>query len=166
MLLVLSDKYNEHASEELSTLFRQECLDQILDMIKAVEMSQLSFFSLLVHVSEMLVRRGFDYPEDLALFSVCVQKALRLPHDQRVASTISPIVHHARRLMDAMRAKQHGTPEDHLAALNELSMAVDGLNTHLAGMYVFGGQNGRLLGCARMHEAHSPAVGWLQSYVV
>ena len=161
MLLVLSDEYDEHASEELHSLIRQECLDQILEIIRAVEKSPLSLFALLVHLSNSLVKRGFDYPEDIALLAICVNKALRLPRDQRVAPVIPSLVAAVRQLTDVMSTRQRGTPEETLLAWKEATGAIHRLNTRLANMLVFGGSNYRVLACARMHAPFSPAIGWL-----
>jgi hypothetical protein len=94
--------------------------------------------------------------EEVALVSICVTKALELSLDVRVVPIIRPVIHRILSIQDAMISNAiRGIDE-----IQNVSIVgrrcVDRLNTHLATMHIFGGQNCRILSCARSPQAFSP----------
>jgi hypothetical protein len=103
-------------------------------------------------------------PEELAMISICVTKALELPRDDRIVSILRPVIHRIVRIRTVM-LPYTSTIEEFESASTVGIGCVNRLNTHLATMLIFGGQNCRFLSCARASQAFSSAVGWLAEYV-
>ena len=133
-------------------------------MLESIAISQFTRMSLLHDLRDRLVIRGV-YSEELAAVSVCINKALDMPWDQRTTLIVHPLVACVLFLKDAMiRSACRAAQENEVASM-EAGVAVNRLQSCLAREMIFGAQNVRLLACARTTGNWKPAVGWLPPHV-
>jgi hypothetical protein len=157
--LVLSDGYEELLREQMYAHgIDEQCTKQLLEMANMLTSSQYSIFAILLAAHPLF--KG--YPEDLAGFSICMNKALDLPGDQRSILLIPPLVSHMRVHMAGL---EEGSWQRQVIARREATKTIDRLHSHLARMVISGGQNCRAISCARIIGAVSPATGWMAPYM-
>jgi hypothetical protein len=164
-LLILSGEPGEIPALNLGRPVDEQSFGLILGILKRVMTSQ---FAMLAFLNSICVRmlEGTDIAtEELAMISICVMKALDLPRDERVVPILRPVISRILRIRTDMRLHASSIAEfENVSAVG--TRCVDRLNTHLASMLIFGGQNCRVLSCARSPQAFSPAVGWMAEHIV
>jgi hypothetical protein len=163
--LILSDEPGEIPSINLGQPVDEKCLKLILAVFKRVTASQFAMLASLYGVCFRILKTGAISTEELAMVSICALKALDLPRDDRAIPIIRPVIGQILRIRTTMLEKSSRGDEEVEKASVVGTRCVDRLNTHLASMLIFGGQNCRALSCARRPQSCSPAVGWLAEYV-
>jgi hypothetical protein len=134
-IFILSDGYEELLRERMDTRgIDEQCTKQLLEMASMLTSSQYSIFSILLAAHALFKGN----PEDLAGFSICVNKALDLRDDQRSTSLILPLVSHMHVYMAGL---EEGSWHRQAIARREATKTIDRLHTQLARMLIAGGQN-------------------------
>jgi hypothetical protein len=156
-VLILSDGYEEELQDcILKQNFDEICMGHLSEMVDMLLSSQ---YLLLSTLSATRLLEGD--PDGLAGFSICVNKALGLTNDMRVTSIILPLVSQVQALIQDL---EPANADEHAVATLEATNTIDRLHTHLAKLFIYGQQNGRVLSCARAPGASSPASGWRAPY--
>jgi hypothetical protein len=163
-LLILSDESGELPPINLSRQVDERCLEIILGAFKRVATSQFAMLASLYGICSLILTFVIN-AEQLAMVLICALKALRLPRDDRSIPIIPLVVSQILDIRAALLGRGFRDAEE----MESVSVAgmecVDRLNTHLAATLIFGGQNRRVLSCARRVDTFSPAIGWLVEYV-
>jgi hypothetical protein len=163
-LLILSDEPGDIPPLNLGRPVDEECLELILGIFRRVATSQFAMFAFLYGICVRMLDGMGIAPEELAMISICVTKALELPRDDRIVPILRPVIHRILHIRTVMLPYTSTIGEFESASAVGMG-CVNRLNTHLATMLIFGGQNCRVLSCARTPQTFSPAIGWLAEYV-
>jgi hypothetical protein len=165
ILLILSDEPGGLPPLNLGQPVDEACLEMILEDLKRVTTSQFAMLASLYGICSRILNKWGANTEDLAMVLICALKALDLPRDDRAIPIIRPAVNQILRIRTVMRDSTFRKAEE-IERVSVVGMeCVDRLNTHLAATFIFGGQNCRVLSCARRPQNFSPAIGWLAEYV-
>jgi hypothetical protein len=166
MLLILSGEPGEIPPLNLGRPVDERCLEIILGAFKTVTTSQYAMLASLSGICSRILNSRWVSAAQLAVVSICALKALHLPRDDRAIPIIRPVMSQIRSIQTAMLDQRFGENAEEVESVSVVGMeCVDRLNTHLAATFIFGGQNRRVLSCARRAGTFSPAVGWLVEYV-
>jgi hypothetical protein len=163
-LLILSGQPGDIPPLNLGRPVDEKCLELILGLFKRVATSQFAMVAFLYGICARMLDGTGIAPEELAIVSICVMKALELPRDDRIVPILRPVVHRILRVRTVMLPYTSTIGEFENASAVGM-ICVNRLNTHLATRLIFGGQNCRVLSCARTPQASSPAIGWLTEYI-
>jgi hypothetical protein len=163
-LLILSGEPGDTPSLNLGRPVDEKCLELILGILKRVATSQFAMLAFLYGICARMLSGMGIAPEELAMISICVTKALELPRDDRIVPILRPVIHRILRIRTVMLPYTSTIGEFESASAVGMR-CVNRLNTHLATMLIFGGQNCRVLSCARTLQTSSPAIGWLAEYI-
>jgi hypothetical protein len=164
-LLILSDEPGEMPPLNLGRPVDEQCLQIIIGIFKRVTTSQFAMLAFLYSICGRILPRFGISTEEVAQVSICAMKALNLPRDDRTIPIIRPVVRRMLRIRAIMIDGSSREAEERENASVVGMRCVDRLNTHLASMQIFGGQNCRVLSCARRPQSFSPAVGWVAEYI-
>ena len=141
-----------------------ECLGQILNMIRVTTVSRRLSLQFLLNFSRDLYRSYHLTLEDVAIFLLCIGRALLLPPDEDSISVIRSLALSTR------------FPERKVTFLSSrlplrqvvLQLATETSKTLMSisvSRVVFGRTNGRILSCTRAAGEYMPATGWLAPHV-
>jgi hypothetical protein len=164
-LLILSDEPDELPPRILERPIDVRCWQMIRGIFNRATASQFCILALLYSVLRRMLTYGGVCSEEMALVVICVTKALELPRDDRSLPIIRPVTRLILDVRAAMVLSGFRSLEETSTVAAMGIRCVDQLNTQLAIMTIFGGQNCRALSCARSREPYSPAFGWLAEYV-
>jgi len=166
VVLTLSYGHEELAWEMLLQHLDKQHLAQVSELLKAVKGSQVASLALLLGIATRLIssKSYFICPEEVAMMSLCIGKALELSSEQRSSLLIRPLVIRVQELGDLMITSNRRSTEDNEVASLATVEAVNRLKSHMATLMIVGRQNSRALSCSQTHGSYSPAIGWLDPY--